>query len=126
MVNNWGDYKWSKEKMKEYDLKRRLADPIGSLIRGCEKRAKMKGIEFNMTRADLGEIPTHCPVLGLKLKYDHVGRRIAESASIDRFNNDLGYISGNVRIISNRANELKNNGTLEEFLKIVRYLQTND
>lgn len=65
MVNNWGNYKWSKEKS-----------------------------------------------------------RVNESASLDRFDNTKGYIRSNVKIISNRANELKSDGTLEEFIRLVEYLKS--
>lgn len=113
----------SKEKMREYNLNRRLADPIGALLRGAKKRANMKKIEFNITKEDLGTPPEFCPVFGFKLKYDHIGRRINESASIDRSDNSKGYIPGNVRLISHRANELKNNGTYEEFLQLTKYME---
>jgi hypothetical protein len=126
MVNNWGNYKWSKEKMQEYDTRRRLEDPVGSLLRGAKKRAKIKGIEFDISKEDLGLFPVVCPVLGVELQYSQIGRQQPNSASLDRFDNSKGYIKGNVRIISLRANELKRDGTLEEFLHIVRYLQTND
>jgi len=32
-------------------------------------------------------------------------------------------VKGNVQVISNRANHLKNNGTLEEFRAIVQYME---
>jgi hypothetical protein len=35
----------------------------------------------------------------------------------------LGYVHGNVRVISNRANRLKSDGTKEEHLKIAEYMK---
>lgn len=34
-----------------------------------------------------------------------------------------GYVSGNVRVISYKANALKRNGTLEELKKLVAWLE---
>jgi hypothetical protein len=36
-----------------------------------------------------------------------------------------GYIKGNVRVISWRANELKGDATLEEMKAVVRYMKRN-
>lgn len=41
------------------------------------------------------------------------------SFSLDRIIPGKGYVVGNVRIISWRANQLKSNGTVEEFEKII-------
>lgn len=109
--------------MRQYDVERRLKDPIGSLLRGANKRAKLKGIEFSITKEDLGVHPIWCPVLGIELQYSQIGRQQANSASLDRYDNTKGYIPGNVNIISLRANELKRDGSLQEFQKIVDYLK---
>ncbi len=128
MVNNWRpeDAK-SKEAMREYDTQRRLKDPVGSLLRGAKKRAKIKGVKFNISKEDLEPFPEYCPVLEYcKLQYSQVGRQQPNSASLDRFDNNLGYVKGNVRIISLRANELKRDGTIEEFKRIVSYMKDNN
>jgi hypothetical protein len=45
------------------------------------------------------------------------------SPSLDRIDNALGYVKGNVRIISFRANALRSNATLEELQAITRDMQ---
>jgi hypothetical protein len=87
----------------------------------AQMRAKSAGLAFNITVADI-MIPTHCPVLGLKL-VGVKGKRVPTAPSLDRFDNKLGYVKGNVRVISWRANMLKRDGTLEEFEKIVAYMR---
>jgi hypothetical protein len=69
-------------------------------------------------------IPTHCPVLGIALKHN-TARRLDNSPSIDRIDSSKGYTKDNVRVISWRANKLKNNGTLEELEAVVRYMKLN-
>jgi hypothetical protein len=51
-----------------------------------------------------------------------IGRLSDNSPSLNRIDNDKGYVKGNVEILSNRANRLINDGTLEEFRKIVAYI----
>lgn len=108
-------------------LKRRATDPAvwaGYMISRTKHRAKKRGIEFGITAADL-VLPDKCPVLGIPLV---VGlgqgfRANPASPSVDRFDNNLGYVPGNVRIISYRANVLKNDATLEEMRAVLRYME---
>lgn len=100
---------------KRYD--RSLQDPetrLKRMVAEAKARAKQKNIVFDITHEDV-EWNTHCPVLGLELVLTNAGHGGAHnSPSIDRIDNSLGYIKGNVRIISNRANKLKNDMTKEE------------
>lgn len=43
--------------------------------------------------------------------------------SLDRWDSSKGYVPGNVFVISYRANTLKNSATLDEALRIVKYLR---
>jgi hypothetical protein len=71
-------------------------------------------------------IPDHCPILGLPL-YRNVGGRAQgpNSPTIDRINPALGYVRGNVRVISARANSIKSDSTPEELLRVAAYMQEN-
>lgn len=44
--------------------------------------------------------------------------------SIDRIVPELGYVKGNVAVISMKANRLKSNGLLGDFKKLIRYLES--
>lgn len=50
-----------------------------------------------------------------------IGRENAPS--LDRIDSDKGYTRDNTRVISNRANTLKNNMTLEECRLILKDLE---
>jgi len=68
------------------------------------------------------EIPAVCPLLGTPLNAS--GRRFdANNPSIDRIIPTLGYVPGNVWVISWRANAIKHDATLEELESIVRGLR---
>ncbi len=87
--------------------------------------AKNAKQEFALSWPDL-EWPTHCPVLGIELDYySSAGRRSENSASFDKINPELGYVKGNVRVISWRANRIKNDGTAAEHRAIADYIDSN-
>ena len=48
-----------------------------------------------------------------------------DSPSLDRIVPELGYVKGNIRVISNRANHLKSDATLEEHRKILLDAEAN-
>jgi hypothetical protein len=82
------------------------------------------GWEFNLRLQDI-EVPTHCPILGIELRRnDRIGPGPA-SPSLDRIDSTKGYIRGNVRVISFRANALKSNATAEEHEAIARYMRAH-
>jgi hypothetical protein len=69
-------------------------------------------------------IPDFCPVLGLPLYRNSGGAAQGpNSPSIDRINPALGYVRGNVKVISSKANAIKSNATPEELLRVAAYYQ---
>ena len=65
--------------------------------------------------------PEHCPVLGLKLDYSN--RDWECGFSLDRLNLTKGYVPDNVRVISQKANILKSDGTAEEHRRIAAWIR---
>jgi hypothetical protein len=108
---------------KRYSKPPRPADKEAALYYGAKNRAKHSGLDYDLGMKEL-TIPTHCPVLGIALKHN-TARRLDNSPSIDRIDSSKGYTKDNVRVISWRANKLKNNGTLEELEAVVRYMKLN-
>jgi hypothetical protein len=84
--------------------------------------AKKAGIEWGLVFSDI-VWPTHCEVLGHPLDYSAKGRSGNRdwSPSLDRTDSNVGYVVGNVRVISNRANALKGNATAEELRLVAEY-----
>jgi hypothetical protein len=108
----------------EKRLRRRTYDPIGFLLQRLKVSAKSRGVAFNLRREDI-HIPRVCPALGIRLVWPrklHTGRP-ANMPSADRVDPKRGYVKGNVRIISSRANSLKNNASLAELRGLVRYVE---
>jgi hypothetical protein len=98
--------------------------PREALVNAARRRAKVSGIDFSITCADL-DWPSHCPVLGIPLRYNTtagtIGKLCYNSATLDRKSNQLGYVVGNVFVISHRANRLKSDATEEEIAALFAY-----
>jgi hypothetical protein len=63
-------------------------------------------------------------VLGYVLIYGATHAARARAASLDRIVPELGYVKGNIAVISNRANSLKSNATLEELERLCAWLKS--
>lgn len=87
----------------------------------ARQRAKKSGLACTITEGDL-LIPPVCPVLGVPMQRTAY-RQGSNSPSLDRLDNSLGYIPGNVRVISWRANRIKGDATVEEVEKVLAYMK---
>ncbi len=94
---------------------------LKNMLNQAKIRAKKRGVPFSITLSDVA-IPDFCPVLGIPILANARGGFNPNSASIDRIIPDLGYIPGNVQVISLRANLLKRDGTAEELMKVALWL----
>lgn len=94
---------------------------VKRLLNGARERAKKRGLPFALVESDI-VVPTHCPVLGIELRHGSPSDKWS-SPFLDRIVPSLGYVPGNVRVISWRANLLKNNSTLEELSRVVEDLR---
>ncbi len=88
------------------------------MVQGAKTRAKERGLPFNLVPEDF-ELPDDCPVLGFSLSLKSGGGKRYNTPSLDRINPPLGYVKGNVRVISWRANQLRSNATLAELKALV-------
>jgi len=99
---------------------------IRQLVNDARKRSKIKGrlVDVDLVEylVNIGGIPVKCPILNIPLIYKGGGN----SPSLDRIDSSLGYIKGNVHIISNRANRIKNDATVDELELIYKYLKKED
>lgn len=116
---------------REHEIKKKLENPIGYMLEKAKSRAKKAGLPFNVTCADI-EKPIFCPVFGYELNYTNLSVRgktkgsivPPNAASLDRIIPDLGYVKGNVIVVSFEANRLKNNASLQQMKKLYEFYQT--
>lgn len=89
-----------------------------------KQNAKRLGIPFSIQFSEI-ETPDYCPVLGIKLNYGWSGEKCRDDtkATLDKVIPNLGYVKGNVFVISWRANKLKSNMTVTELKMILKYIE---
>jgi hypothetical protein len=124
MINN-SQKKWNsknRDKLRGYQRAWELKNPEHYLWCSARARARKYGLPFSIEIKDI-VIPSVCPVLGLPLVF-HTERspnRMARpnAPSVDRIIPAAGYVPGNVRVISWRANDIKGNATFEELEAVV-------
>lgn len=105
---------------KRYDQRRR-DDPrvwAAHMVSSTKSRSQKKDIPFDLTAEYiLSLIPADrlCPALGIPLIF---GKKLSRnSPSIDRLAPALGYVIGNVAIISHKANSMKQDCTDSDELR---------
>lgn len=81
----------------------------------ARSRAKKHGMEFTIREADI-LIPDTCPYLGVPLTHAYGEGRVQSNASLDRIDSALGYVPGNVQVISDLANRMKQDATPAQLL----------
>lgn len=105
---------------KAKGAKRTERDFIVGVLGTIKTRSARKNIPCSLTEKDIS-IPEVCPILGIPLKW---GDKLSDNTpSIDRMVPSLGYVKSNCRVISMKANRLKNNASLEELKRLVEYME---
>jgi hypothetical protein len=92
------------------------ADPRIRMWETSKNSARIKQIEHTIEYTDI-PTPEFCCYLGIRLDYrrakDKEDVRADNTPSIDRIDNTLGYVRGNIQVISNLANRMKANASIE-------------
>jgi hypothetical protein len=99
-----------------------------SVTGAAKSRAKEKGVPFTLTPDYVRSLVVdRCPVLGIELDYaSKNGRGLAHnSATVDRIIPSLGYVPGNVQVLSARANMMKSDASPEELLLFANWVLHN-
>jgi hypothetical protein len=93
-------------------------DWLPTLISKAKPGARARSLIFEIGPDDF-DPPTRCPILDCVLDYPSLNTGLQyNTPSLDRIDNSLGYVPGNVQIVSHRANKLKNDATLAELQKL--------
>jgi hypothetical protein len=108
-----------RDRLKEITRKSRRKRNVQGMLTALKWRARKEGIPFALTESDI-IVPLVCPVLGIPIIAHDISRR-DHAPSVDKIKPELGYISGNVKVISFKANRLRSNASAEELRKVAEY-----
>jgi hypothetical protein len=100
--------------------------PEKIMIKGARDRAKKQGVPCEVTakyvRSCFPE-DGHCPITGQPFKHGD-GKCGPQSMSLDRIIPEVGYVQGNITVISHLVNTIKQDCTDPEvFRRIADYLE---
>lgn len=117
----------SADNNKWYDVVRGLSSRLGD----SGKRARKMNFEFNLTLEYLCDLwitqKGRCVVSNIPLSFmsGTVWDKNPYSCSIDRINNDQGYIPGNIRLLTHWANNAKSTYNHSIFEDMIRSTYNN-
>lgn len=89
---------------------------IDQMMAAAKARAKKADVPFDLRSSDI-QFPLECPALGITMlsgAYIGTGKASDSSPSLDRIEPQKGYVRGNVQVISNLANTMKNKATPQQ------------
>lgn len=139
-TRGWLDYKdnkrYTKCKMCESrNMSIRYREkPWVQIYSGRKKHAKKHGIPFTITQEYLKNLyetmPDKCPVLGVPFKRHDINKSTSKtkspySPSLDRLIPSKGYVPGNLVLICDWANRIKQDATIEQVEMLYKYLKKN-
>jgi hypothetical protein len=115
-TNSREHYVKNHEHIKTYRKSKQNEATLSSI----KKRAKQKGLEFDLEIEDI--LGTTCPVFGIELQRGSKQGPSDYAPSVDRIDNSKGYVKGNVQVLSNLANKMKTNATPEQLLQFAEWV----
>lgn len=96
---------------------------VYAMLMRAKVRAKRDGVPFDITPDDI-VIPERCPIFNTPLIISG-GKKGPkdDSPSLDKRIPSLGYVKGNIEVISFKANRLKSSNTEETLTKLLEYMK---
>jgi hypothetical protein len=102
----------------------REANPMTTeekLFQAAKRRAKRDNLPCTISISDI-KIPEYCPVLGVKLIAGNKKGPLPNAPSLDKIDPTLGYVPGNIQVISHKANSMKRDASSEELLAFANWI----
>jgi len=110
----------NKDKRKEYNKKWLADNRDRSVFLSIRTRARKLDIPFDLELDDITSYDT-CPIFGFKMERGGC-KDSRSSPSVDKIIPSKGYVKGNIQVISNKANRMKNDATPEELRMFAKWV----
>lgn len=117
-------YQRNKEKRLKARKQRHSDEPWHQMVITARRSSTRTNVPFDIDAEYVKSIfPTDnkCPVFETLFTTSTKGKTRDQSPSLDKIIPSLGYVKGNVVIISLKANRMKNNGSIEELQRLVNF-----
>ncbi len=110
-------------------------NPFRFMWLAARRRAEAKGVPFSITTEDVAAswpADGKCPVFGFSMVPPGASRGTSkqgpreDSASLDRISPSLGYVPGNIAVISWKANRIKGYAAEKDLLAVAKWLSLRD
>lgn len=100
---------------------------IGQYWRDAKRRALRDSVPFSITKQYLMSIAgEECPVFHTPFEWGRsglgVGKQKPNGPQLDRIEPELGYVEGNVAFLSQKANRMKDSGTMQDHYDIADWI----
>ena len=109
------------KKWDEAARRKHMENPAVNMLANAKGRAKRYGLAFSLVLSDI-VIPQVCPALGIPIIVSS-GKCTANSPSLDRIDNSMGYVRGNVIVVSHRANTIKSDTSVDELRRVAEFYE---
>ena len=120
----YSDKERQAEFLREWEREKRKNNPEYYLWKAAKRRARTKGLDFDIEVSDI-IIPQLCPLLNIPIIHEvGKGYRNPHSPSLDRIKNHLGYVKGNILVVSWRANFIKGDASIAELELLLTNLKS--
>lgn len=109
-----------KDRRRKYNLTDRAIKL--DMLKHARHRAVKYNLEYSITIEDIPQLPEYCPVFPwIKLERSQ-DKATDNSYTLDRIDNNKGYVKGNIKVISNRANSCKRDMNRQELEALLAYV----
>lgn len=119
------------EYMKQWRRDNPLKACVHSLVGGAKDRARKNGLPVDrsvMTVAAVLELipeDMRCPCCKLKMIARVERGKHPHSITLDRVDNDKGYVAGNLAVICSTCNSRKKDMSVHDLRLILRYIESH-
>ena len=111
--------------LKSLDLDGLRLVKIGQMYRHAKNRAKDRDLPFNIIKQDIADVwpkDDYCPALRIALKIRRGrGGPTDNSPNLDRIIPHLGYVKGNIAVVSRLANQIMSSARPSEVIKVGKW-----